>query len=138
LVRWLAETWQKPWGLVLDVLPAPLYLAALFWGGLAPLKSLPGPQFEWVDKVWHLGAFAGLAVLSSRAMRHFGRSPALAARDSMLLAVALGGLLEVFQSLTPYRSADIWDWIADTIGAVLAYGILRGLELPRKPLSGTA
>lgn len=134
--RFLAEVWQKPRGLALDVLPAPLYALALFWGGLAPLKSLPGPQFAWVDKVWHLAAFAGLAVLTSRALRHFGRTPPLAARDAVLTAVALGGLLEVFQSFTAYRSADLWDWAADTVGAIVAYAILRVLEVPPNPLSG--
>jgi len=135
LLRFIAEFWQKPRGFLFDVLPALAYGALLFWGGLAPLKSLPGPQFEWIDKVWHFGAFGGLAVLTSRALRHFGRV-STAVRDAVLTAVALGGLLEVLQSLTPYRSADLWDWAADTVGALLAYVILRLLELPPKRLSG--
>jgi len=32
-------------------------------------------------------------------------------------------MLEVCQAFTAYRSADIWDWIADTVGALLAIGV---------------
>ena len=48
-----------------DVVPALLYLCVLFWFGLIPLKSLPGPDFELADKVWHLMAFGGLTALRS-------------------------------------------------------------------------
>lgn len=125
----LRRIWQKRGGFLLDVLPALLYCGVLFWAGLIPLKSLPGPDFAFADKVWHAGAFGGLAGLACRALKYFGRTPLLAARDSALAAVALGGLLEVFQSFTPYRSADVLDFLADSTGAALAYVLLRALEV---------
>jgi VanZ family protein len=124
----LGRAWQKPRGFVLDVGPSALYLVVLFWAGLIPLKSLPGPDFALADKVWHLMAFGGLAGLFSRALGHFGRPPLAAARDAALVSVALGGLLEVLQSFTTYRSADWADFLADSIGAALAYAALRGLH----------
>jgi VanZ family protein len=124
----LGRAWQKPRGAMLDVAPAVLYFAVLFWAGLIPLKSLPGPDFELADKVWHLMAFGGLAGLLSRALRYFGRPTLLAARDAALVATVLGGLLEILQSFTSYRSADWADFLADSLGTALAYGALRGLH----------
>jgi VanZ family protein len=123
----LGRVWHTPRSWVVDVTPALLYVAVLFWFGLIPLKSLPGPDFALVDKFWHLAAFGGLAALLSRALRHFRRSPRQAAGLAALGASALGGLLEVLQSLTPYRSAELADWVADSLGALLAHVVLRAL-----------
>src|SRR5262249_4663835 len=109
----LGRAWHKRRGVLLDVAPAALYVSLLFWAGLIPLKSLPGPDFELADKVWHLVAFGGLAGLLSRTLVYFGRPNLLAARDAALVATALGGLLEVLQSFTAYRSADWADFLAD-------------------------
>ena len=39
---------------------------------------------------------------------------------SMALASLAGALLEFWQSFLPYRSADVLDWVADTVGALIA------------------
>ena len=124
----LARAWQKPRGFWVDVAPLVLYLAVLFWAGLIPLDHLPGPEFKLVDKVWHFGAFGGLAGLGSRALRHYGRPPQAAARDAALASATLGALLEVLQSFTAYRAAELADLAADSLGAGLAYLILRALS----------
>lgn len=124
----IGRAWQKPRGLVLDVVPAVFALAVMFWAGLIPLKSLPGPDFEMADKVWHAIGFGGLAGLLARAFVHFRRPALLAARDAAFAAIALGGLLEVLQSFTAYRSSDWADFLADSLGVALAYGVLRGLN----------
>jgi VanZ family protein len=134
----LGRAWYKPRGVLLDVVPAALYFAVLFWAGLIPLKSLPGPDFEFADKVWHLMAFGGLAGLLSRAFAHFGRPGLIAARDAALAATALGGLLEVLQSFTAYRSADWADFLADSLGTGLAYLVLRGLHAAATRQKGVA
>jgi len=123
-----ARAWQKPRGFLLDVGPALLYLAVLFWFGLTPLKSLPGPQFALQDKAWHLVAFGGAAALLARSLGHWGRKALPAARDAAAAAISLGGLLELLQSLTAYRSADWADFVADSLGAGLAYVTLRKLH----------
>ncbi len=122
--RW-SKAWSRPRGLLVDVLPALLYLAALFWFGLIPLKSLPGPDFALADKVWHAAAFGGLALLLSRVILHLGRPPLLAARVGAVTSTVLGGLLEVLQSFTRYRSADLADFAADALGAAIVYAALR-------------
>lgn len=123
----LARAWHKPRGVLVDVVPVLLYLALLFWAGLIPLDHLPGPEFKWADKVWHLVAFGGLAGLGSRALRHYGREALAAARDAALASATLGGLLEVLQSFTAYRAAELADLVADSLGAALAYLLLRRL-----------
>lgn len=128
-MAWLGRAWQKRRGLALDVAPAVLALSCMFWLGLIPLKSLPGPDFEFADKLWHLVAFGGLTGLLARAFCYFGRAPLLAAREATAASVALGGMLEVLQSFTPYRSADVGDLLADALGAVLAYVLLRALSV---------
>lgn len=121
----LGRVWHTPRSMAVDVAPALLYLAALFWLGLIPLKSLPGPEFALADKVWHLVAFGGLTALLSRALRHLQRSALQAAALAALLASALGAMLEIFQSLTRYRAAEVADLVADALGAWLAYLALR-------------
>jgi VanZ family protein len=128
-MTWLGRVWHKRRGLTLDVAPAVLALGCMFWLGLIPLKSLPGPDFELADKMWHFIAFGGLTALSSRAFAYFGRAPLLAAREATAASTALGGMLEVLQSFTPYRSADLGDLLADTLGALAAYLVLRALSL---------
>ena len=123
----LGRAWHTPRSFVIDLLPAALYLALLFFAGLIPLASMPGPDFALVDKVWHLLAFGGLAALLSRVLRHFGRPLQQAIAIAALVSAALGGLLELLQSLTPYRSADFADFAADALGAGLAYLVLRWL-----------
>lgn len=124
----LGRAWQKRRGIGLDLLPALFALGLMFWYGLIPLDHLPGPQFELVDKAWHLVAFGGLAGLLSRAFVYFGRDPLAAAKQASVGAVSLGALLEVLQSFTRYRSADWADLLADTLGVVLAYAVLYGLD----------
>jgi VanZ family protein len=123
----LGRAWHTPRSFVVDLLPAALYLALLFWAGLIPLKSLPGPDFELADKMWHLIAFGGLATLLSRVLRHFGRSVLESIAVAASASALLGGLLELLQSLTQYRSADFADLAADALGAALAYVVLRWL-----------
>lgn len=117
-----------------------VYLAVLFWAGLIPLQHLPGPDFKLADKVWHAAAFGGLAALASRAFRHWKRSPDTANRDATWLAIALGGLLEILQSFTAYRSADLADFAADALGAGLAYLVLgqltQGSPSGQRPAQG--
>ncbi len=129
----LARAWQRRRGVWLDVAPACVCLVVLFWLGLVPLDSLPGPDFELKDKLWHLAAFGGLSGLLARAVAHFGRAALLAARDAALAGALLGGLLEVLQGLTRYRSPGWADFLADSLGAGLAYLVLRALAFAAAP-----
>lgn len=94
----------------------------LFWIGIAAVLALslaPNtaslPTTGW-DKSNHLMAFVMLAVLGLRAYRpHTG--------VILVGLLCFGGLIEILQSLTSYRSAEWADLIADGIGAILGYGL---------------
>ncbi|MEI9951412.1 MAG: VanZ family protein [Pseudomonadota bacterium] len=118
------------------VLPAVAYASAIFYGGLIRLGALPEVGFMATDKLLHALAFGGLALLLARTV-HFFRPSASLARKLTLGAAGsslLGLLLELCQACTVYRSADPWDWLADTVGALLVSGMWFALAtwIPRR------
>ena len=100
----------------------------LFWalfilvGCLVP--SQPSAGVVGFDKLLHCAAFAGLALWFGAV---YERSRALVIALGL---IAFGGLIELLQMLTGYRSAEWIDWLADTTGVAL------GLGLAWTPLGG--
>ena len=79
---------------------------AMLW----PLEA-PPPAPEGADKLVHFMAFAALAFPLARTGR-FGVIPVL------IGASAFGGLIELLQP-TFNRSAELSDWVADTLGVLI-------------------
>lgn len=93
------------------------------------VPDLPGAGW---DKRNHFLGFVALTLLGVRAY---------AGRPGHLLAglLLLGGLIEVLQSLTPYRLAEWMDWFADGVGIVVGYGLCwvwRRMRNVRRGASG--
>jgi hypothetical protein len=111
--------------------PAIVYTAFIFVMGSVP-GGPPGPGVS--DKVQHLVAFGLMVLPIRRALRFFvpGWSAPRRVWTSAVGASAVGALLELWQSLLSYRSAELLDWVADTLGALLVAGLLAML------LPGTA
>lgn len=109
-------------GFTRNVLPALAYVAAIFVLGSLPQGPEVEPVFALQDKVLHLVAFAGLEVLTWRALAHLwpAKSRAWLLGVSLAISCLVGGLLELWQALLPSRQADPLDWLADAAGAVLA------------------
>jgi VanZ family protein len=91
------------------------------------------PSIAHVDKVLHAGGYGLLGILFYRAFR--SRWPTASgwtlANASLLSAAFYGMSDEIHQYFVPGRSADPWDWLADTIGAMLgvvAYHALLHLQ----------
>ena len=82
---------------------------AMLW----PLEA-PPPAPEGSDKLVHFIAFAALAFPLARTGR-FGLLPVF------IGASAFGGVIELIQP-SFNRSADVKDWIADTVGVVIGIG----------------
>lgn len=105
-----------------DQKPNPLNTRAFcgLWAtGIAVLSLLPANvavTTGWSDKIEHGLAFAILAILAQVGWRNH---PALI---TVSLCVFYGGVIELAQTLSPGRHADIWDLVADAMGAGL--GIL--------------
>ena len=117
---------RSPQGFALHVLPALLYLVGIFVGGSLPKLPDTGLEFEHLDKLMHLVAFAGLELLMWRAVRYSW--PAGSARSQLLVSLLAtsgsGALLEVWQGALPARQAEGLDWVADTLGALLVAVLL--------------
>jgi len=119
-------------GFGLHVLPALVYVAAIFYGGSLTSAKLPRVQLS--DKLIHLIAFAVLQVLAFRAIRFLWRRQGLKGHivASIISTSAVGAALEIYQLFLESRSAEMLDWVADTLGALVAGGIvflvLRGTK----------
>ncbi|HWA97147.1 MAG TPA: VanZ family protein [Pirellulales bacterium] len=106
-------------------------LVAFHW----PLEQFPLQSFRWSDKLVHVGLYGGFALLLSvyldQRARQLGNgkySRSMVAGLAFTIAVAQGILDEITQPLT-HRTFDLWDWAADSLGAVLAIGLWAMLAL---------
>jgi VanZ family protein len=103
-----------------------VYVAYIFFSGTSRQATLPG---RVSDKTAHFVAFGLMVPLGVLALRYL--SPRLGLvrciAIGVLVASGLGALLEFVQSFLPYRSCDVWDWVADTIGALFAAVIVAAL-----------
>ena len=109
-------------GFLTQVLPAILYAVALFCLGVSHI-ALNVPQgFVPQDKLTHFGAFGLLVWLAYRAFRFELGTAAVGQLVWLSIAASssTGALLEIWQSFFPYRSAEFADWVADTLGAMVA------------------
>ena len=95
---------------------------AMLW----PLEA-PPPAPEGSDKILHFIAFVALAFPLARAGR-FRLIPVL------IGASAFGGLIELIQP-TFNRSADLNDWVADTLGVLIGIGLGLAYRRVRQPRS---
>ncbi len=102
-----------PWVLLIGL------CVLIFWQSSGPVPprtpSLPG-----LDKLVHAGVYALLAFLAARAFATLPRSraPRTLASAAAVFAVLYGLSDEIHQAFVPERTADIWDLVADALGAV--------------------
>ena len=105
------------------VWPALLDAALILLMGSLPMAP-PGAE-KVSDKTLHCIAFGIFAWLASRAIRFL--RPAASSSRALLggfaSSVALGGGLELWQMLLPYRSAEFLDFVADALGAAIAVAL---------------
>lgn len=110
---WLAAFWSR-----LGYLGVAILLVACLW------PHMPGGGGSGVDKLLHLAAFAALAAWFGALMTYSRYAP-------LALALAtLGLLIEGLQWLTGYRSAELFDWLADLAGIAVGLAIARPLVAP--------
>ncbi len=104
---------------LLALLPALGYAGLIFWlsSQSNPLPFLP-QGFLSQDKLLHALEYAVLAGLLFAGLRLAGLRTGLAIVVAVLAASVYGASDELHQSFVPNRTADVLDWVADTLGAL--------------------
>lgn len=107
-------------------LPLRRGLLIVIWVLLATLTHIPVPQvvqeMRVSDKLMHLVAYFPLGFLLSQS-----RVRGVSSGKACLLVIAVYGLLDELLQIPVGRTASVFDWIADVIGA--ATGIVVAQRL---------
>jgi VanZ family protein len=79
------------------------------------------PAIAQIDKLLHGVGYSVLGVLFCRAYRSgWPKAPGWSMANASLLSGSFYGITdEIHQYFVPGRSADPWDWLADTVGVIL-------------------
>ena len=109
---------------------AVLYTIVLTTACLMSLEDIPKINISNGDKIFHFGAYAVFTILWYYSLifnLNFKKSKALLFATG--LAVVFGIVIEVLQdSMTDYRAMDIYDVIANSLGALITALILARIN----------
>lgn len=101
-------------------LPVLLYCLLIFIQSSFP-ASEHVPEFDFSDKLLHMGAYAVLGFLLYRAFSAMdnGATTVRLIAMSIFLTALYGASDEIHQYFVPSRSAELLDFAADAIGGIL-------------------
>lgn len=116
---------SRPWSHV----PAALWALLIFGASSIPSKAFPSYAILTQDKLLHMGVYfvLGLLVYTGITTRTRGQWGAMA-WVAFGICVLYGASDEFHQHFVPGRSMDIFDLLADAIGAACAIGLIIALE----------
>ena len=103
-------------------------LTAIYWLGMfvgthLPVTPDPNETHSSFDKVQHLSAFAGLALLLCLAGAAWGVATQRLVALVLGLIAIYGMFDELTQALVPNREPDLRDWLANMLGAGLGIAV---------------
>ena len=103
-----------------------LYSVALLTVSLVSLEDVPDLGLSFSDKIFHFIAYALMTFLWFLAIKiNTTYTVKKSIVISAILSIAFGFLIEVLQDkLTTYRTLDLYDVAANTIGVLLAVIVL--------------
>jgi len=95
-------------------------------GSSIPGKEIPSAFQFAPDKLIHCAEYFvfGYLLFNWLKLEFSGTKQHLIIIATILLGSMMGIIDENYQRLTPGRSPDIWDWVLDTIGVLLAIGLI--------------
>jgi VanZ family protein len=101
-------------------LPLVAWLLVIHNFSATPASDLPRVGIPYADKVFHTVEFFVLGVLLIRAFDKTELKVSLAklAILAIIIALCYSGLDELYQRTRPDRSCDIFDFLADSFGAL--------------------
>lgn len=102
------------------------YIIALATVSLIRLNNLPDVGVSFGDKIFHFLAYALLTTLCfSTLFLTFSLEKKRAILIAVIFSVIFGILIEVLQdTMTDFRALDVYDVLANSLGALLAFLIL--------------
>lgn len=104
-------------------IPYLLITIGIFSFSSFPGDSLPDLSFEFSDKIVHLVIYLLLmisffiAIFNSSEKNILKKSPII---YSFIITILFGATDELHQYFIPNRSCDIWDFVANSVGALIA------------------
>ena len=122
---------------ILDVTFLVLYCLFIYW--LSDQASLKPPidfDFDYQDKLYHVGAYFVMGCLAWQCFKHRVDSPIVLSLLSIGFCSLYGLSDEWHQSFIVGRESDSADWAADTLGSALAIALLyqrHSVELRKRP-----
>ena len=96
------------------------YCALIAWLSSRSISTVSLNYFPHQDKLIHFGAYFVMCVFTWRCFRHFISNRNSLMISSILFCSFYGITDEIHQSFTPNRVMDIYDWVADSVGALIA------------------
>lgn len=109
-------------------LPVILYLIFIFVLSSIPGKNLPEIKFELSDKVAHFSVFSILCFLFFYSLKNqykYVKLQKFAPEFALLFTTVYGIFDEIHQYFTPNRSSDVFDVVADFLGAFVMFLIIK-------------
>jgi VanZ family protein len=108
-------------------LPVVLWAIFIFVGSSLPASRIPKLPIYVSDKLIHAVLFCVFGLLL-----HLALEPKIAPKNfqwkrmflTLLIVMAYGGLDEFHQHYVPGRSVDVYDFMADTVGGLIAIFII--------------
>ena len=101
-----------------------LYCILIYWLSSRPSLNVP-MLFTHHDKIHHMFAYFIMGLLAYRFFGAFFAKPSSCYIVSLCFCSLYGLSDEWHQSFVQGRDGDLFDWLADTLGALIALGTIQ-------------
>lgn len=121
-------------------LPPFIWALLIMIASSIPADQLPNVQIFGWDKIAHVCVFFIFGILILRSLYHRNKSiisKKQIATLTLVFVVSFGIFDEIFQSIIPGRTSDIYDLIADAVGGILAVAFFNFINRDARKITST-